>query len=317
MENGNKIPDRLYRYRDSSIRTLEMMVSDHHHYADPSNFNDPMDSRPSLDVDLDNNELEKICRILVEKRTAEEMHAAAKTMRAEGPKAIHHIEQNSRGRAASLIAEIAYRALDPDYDVEDHKRHLLRHRIEEELLRQYEKGIVCFAEWADCSLMWSHYGDQHRGVCIGYSVPSMAAGDIHKVEYRGGRLVRASWVAAMLDGDDAAQREVDKAVLLRKAENWSYEREWRLIGRRGLQDSLLELEEVVFGLKCTAVTKYIAMKALEGRERSVKFYEMREEFGTFNLRRCALSYDDELFRHFPVRHLSIFEMFESVSISAE
>ena len=121
----------------------------------------------------------------------------------------------------------------------------------------------------------------------------------------------------MLDGDDAAQREVDKAVLLRKAENWGYEREWRLIGRRGRQNSLLELEEVVFGLNCTAATKYIAMRALKGRARSVKFYEMREEFGTFNLKICALSYDDELFVHFPIRYLSKLEMFESVSISAE
>ena len=313
MEIGNNLPDRLYRYRDSSIRTLEMIVGDRLHYADPSTFNDPMDSRPSLKVDLDNSELEEICRVLVEKRTAEEMHAAAKTMKAEGPEAIHHIEQSSRGRASSLIADIAYRALDSDYDVEDHKRHLLRHRIEEELLRQYEKGIVCLAERDDCPLMWSHYGDHHRGMCIGYSIPSRATGDVQKVEYGGNRLVLASKVAAMLNGNENARHEVERAVLLRKAPNWKYEKEWRLIGNSGSQRSPLELEEVIFGIKCKSANKYITMKILRNRDRPVKFYEMREELGTFNLRKCALSYDEELFVHYPRRNLSIDELFENVS----
>ena len=150
------------------------------------------------------------------------------------------------------------------------------------LLRRYEKGIVSFAEQDDCLLMWSHYGDQHRGICIGYSVPERAAGDVHKVEYGRGRLVRASDVAAMLDGEDEARARVDESVLLRKAESWPYEQEWRLIGRRETQNSPLELEEIIFGMKCKESAKYAVMKALEDRSGVVEFYEMREERGTFN-----------------------------------
>ncbi len=314
MENWKKLPDRIYRYRDSSVRTLEALVSDHLHYAAPNTFNDPLESRPSLEIDLDNSLLKKIYKTLVEKRISEEMRAAEKKMSAEFPDAIDHDEHSRRIDASSLIAALEYRAEYSDYDFEEYERHLLQSNIEEELLRQYEKGIVCFAQRDDCPLMWSHYGDQHRGICIGYSIPARARGEIHKVDYSSGRLIQASKVDAMLDEDQVAQREVDEAVLLRKAENWNYEQEWRLIGRQGLQNSLLELEEVIFGLKCTAATKFIVMQALSKRKRSAKFFEMREKSGVFDLSKNPLNYDHEMFTHFPVRYLSKLEAFASVKL---
>ena len=171
MENDKKIPRRLYKYRDFSHRTLAMVISDNVYYADPSTFNDPLDTRPSLKTDLDVAELEKVLRSFIERRTSAEMGAAAKTIKYRGPKTVDHIKRHSRRQADQLIAEIEYLATAPDCDSEDGQRSIFGHSIEEELLRQYDKGIVSLAERATCPLMWSHYGDQHRGVCIGYSVP--------------------------------------------------------------------------------------------------------------------------------------------------
>lgn len=56
-----------------------------------------------------------------------------------------------------------------------------------------------------------------------YSVPGSAATNLHKITYGGSRLIEASTVAAMLDGDDDARRQVDEAVLTRKAIDWRYE----------------------------------------------------------------------------------------------
>ncbi len=312
MENGKKIPKRLYKYRDFSHRSLAMVISDNVYYADPSTFNDPLDARPSLNTDLDEAKLEEVLRIIVERRISAEMKTAAKIIQSRGPKTMDHIKRHSRRQVDQLIAEIEYRAMDTDYDSEDRQRLLLGRSIEGELLRHYDKGIVSLAERATCPLMWSHYGDQHRGVCIGYSVPVNAAGDLHKVEYGGSRLVAASKVAAMLSGDDVARGQVDEAVLLRKAKSWGYEREWRLIGPRGLQNSPLELEEIIFGMRCGPSVKYAVVKALEDRDRLVKFYEMLEVPGKFKLKKCALNHNDELFVRFPHRSLSIIEAFEPV-----
>ena len=309
MENDKKMPTRLYKYRDLSHRTLAMVISDNVYYADPSTFNDPLDTQPSLKTDLDVAKLQEVLWSFVERRISSGMSAAAKTIKYRGPKTKDHIKRQSRRAADELIAEIESYAMFSEYDSEDHKRSLLRQHIEEELLQQYDKGIVTLAERATCPLMWSHYGDQHRGVCIGYSVPDNAAGDLHKVEYGGSRLVEASKVAAMLGGNNVARDQVDEAVLFRKARSWGYEREWRLIGRRGPQSSPLELEEIIFGMRCEDWVKYAVVKALEGRDRPVKFYEMREDPGTFKLKKYVLDDNDELFVHFPKRSLSILETF--------
>ena len=286
MENNRQflnMPNRLYKYREFDSRMLKIVVNDQVYFADPSTFNDPLDTRPSVESDVENGELERILRALLEQRG--------------------HLQ------ADQLIDDIEYNASDPEYESESLKASLLVQAIEKELLQRYDKGIVSFSERSDCPLMWSHYGDQHHGICIGYSVPSNTAGSIQKVKYNGSRRVQASKIAAMVDGNDGARGEVDEAVLLQKAESWEYEQEWRLIGSRGLKDSPLELEEIIFGMRCDPVAKYIVMKVLEGRDRLVKFFEMREIPGTFRLQKCKFN-DDQIFEYFPRRSLSIFEMFE-------
>lgn len=288
---------------------MDALVDDQLFFADPSNFNDPLDSKPTLSTDLDGDALADILTRLVEQRVSAEMSAAAKTIKYHGPKTLNHIALHSRRRAEQMIAEVRYAATNPDYEVDDPARFLFGQYIEDELLRRYDKGIVSLAERSDCPLMWSHYGDQHKGVCIGYSVPDSAAADLHKITYGGSRLIEASAVAAMLDGDDDARRRVDEAVLTRKAIDWRYEREWRLVGSRGPQDSPLELEEVVFGMRCSHTVKFAIVRALERRRRPVKFYEIRERRGRFLLGRYVLD-TDELSVSLPRRALELRDFFE-------
>lgn len=310
-----KVPERLYKYRAFSNRTLDALIADQIFFADPGTFNDPLDTRPTLDTDIDADALASILARLVEERVSAEMNAAAKTIRYSGPKTISHIAVHSRRRAEQVVAEIRYHATNPEYDIDDPGRFLFGQYVEDELLRRYGKGIVSLAERANCPLMWSHYGDQHKGVCIGYSIPARAAGDLHKISYGGSRLIAASAVAAMLDGDEEARRKVDDAVLTKKAIDWRYEREWRLIGPRGPQDSPLEMEEVVFGMRCSHTVKFAIVKALAGRSRPVRFYEIRERHGRFLLGRYALDID-EFSVSLPRRALDVYDHFEDLSDEA-
>ncbi len=307
-----RLPKRLFKYRALTSRTLDLIVSDEVYFAHPSTFNDPLDTRPSLEADVDIETLEDVLRELVERRINEEKTAAAKAIRYKGPRTLDHIGRLSRRQAERLVRDIEYRASNLEDGGEKYKELLLRHSIEEELLRQYDKGIVSFAERSTCPLMWSHYGDQHRGICIGYSVPDRVADNIHKVKYRGGRMVQAGKLASMLDGSETARREVDEAVLLRKAGSWHYEREWRLIGSLGLARSPLEMEEIIFGMRCKNSTKYAVMRALEGREHEVKFFEMRAVPGTFRLKKRAMHHDDGVLVGYPVRAVSMYEDFSDV-----
>lgn len=306
-------PRRVYKYKTFSPQSLELLLADKVYFADPSTFNDPLDTRPRLEPDLDNDALQTLLVRLAETRLTSTLVAAAKTMKSRGPRTQAHIATTARRLAQALVQKIEYDATNPEFgvSVDVAKTWLLRHAVEVELFRQYEKGILSLASRYNCPLMWSHYGDQHRGICFGYSVPSGHALELDKVRYGGSRLVRASDVVAMLDGDGNARKRVDEGVLFRKARDWRYEKEWRLIGKRGLSDSPLELEEVVFGLRCPAVVIHAVARALNGRDRTVKLYEMQERPGTFLLKRMAIDVDD-LDRAYPRRALTVEEAFSTI-----
>jgi hypothetical protein len=312
MNQPAEKPARLYKYKNFDQQTLELLIADRLYFADPTTFNDPLDTRPSVNSDMNTADLESVLRRLVEQRIHAEMSAAARSIRYKGPKTVDHIRRLSEQHAERLIREIAYDATNTEFELDESHTYLLTHYLEDELLKRYDKGIVSLSEVVTCPLMWSHYGDQHKGICIGYSVPAARTIELWPVEYGGSRLVNASDVQKMLNGEIDARDRVDRAVLFRKAEPWRYESEWRLIGQRGAQSSCMELEEVVFGVRCGRTLSYTVVKALEGRTRAIKYYEMREVAGTFELEKCELDIDEEL-SIWPHRSLSDTEAFERMA----
>src|SRR4051812_30795645 len=70
----------------------------------------------------------------------------------------------------------------------------------------------------------------------------------------------------------------------------------RPAGRPG---SPLEMEEVVFGMRCSITVKYTIVRALVDRPRPVKFYEIRERRGKFLLGKYVLDTDELMGRIVP------------------
>ena len=313
MADQPVLPPLLYKYRSLNVHTLGMIVTDQVYFASADEFNDPMDSRPAIHRDVGMDELESIARTLTQRAIADRMRRGAAVMMLEGERTAAWIADRSREQAQVKIDEwkesaqwdsdestTPYWSLDP----ETVQIEVLRLSIAADLLQWRGKGLLCLAEQSNCPVMWSHYGDWHRGICLGYSFPEHPLHDgwIGKVSYDAPRRVRASDIAAMLadsdDSDEAGDR-VDAAVFLRKAPRWSYEKEWRLIGNRGHQPSPLWLKEVCFGLKCRAEDQYVVMTALAESEVDIRFFEMVENRNSFDLQREEITLAHQKFGQIP------------------
>jgi hypothetical protein len=220
-----------------------------------------------------------------------EVIEALQSAHLKGERATAYADRRAEVEATRELMDIAYNATDPDYTVgaQEAERWMLTREIERELIRHYERGVCCFSTTYSSPLLWSHYGDQHRGVCVGYGIDRTPKPQLQKVIYGGNRNVKTSTLArAFICYDPKARDDIDRDVLLRKARGWSYEREWRLIGARGLQDSPLLLQEVTFGLRCTSSVMHAVVQALSGRERPVQFFEVHEFRGRYILHRRRL-----------------------------
>jgi hypothetical protein len=280
-------PAVLYKYRSFGDRTVQALCSDQVFFADPSTFNDPLDAAPRVEMDISIEQAKSVLSNLVKERVRGELDAAAKSLRYKGQRTVDHIANRSVREAELALQAIEDHVGDPERGADENAsaRGLLKAEIERELLKRYGKGILSLASRDDCPLMWSHYGDQHRGVCIGYRSPPQEEARLRQVQYGGSRLVKASDLLALTHGELGVAQKIDDAVLLRKAADWSYEREWRFIHPKGLHDSPLETVEITFGMRCPAEVRYFVLKALEGRAGTIKFYEVFDSPDSFALQR--------------------------------
>jgi hypothetical protein len=302
---------RFYRYRSFSASTVESLCRDELYFASPADFNDPFDCKPVVEPDSDAEVLRAILQQLVAARVSAETQNALASAKLKGDKAVAHARRSGEQEAAHELANIAYSATNPDYDCckEDAEKRLLVASVERELLRQYDKGVCCFSESFNDMLLWSHYGDQHRGLCVGYGLDRKPKPKLQKVLYGGTRTVKSSLIAkAIVEKDEQASAALDESVLLRKAPQWRYEQEWRLLGSRGAQDSCLLLSDVTFGLRCSDAIKHTLICALGSRAPNIEFYEVRSAHGTFRLNRTKVDVD-ELTRSFPKTAESGIEIF--------
>lgn len=128
-------------------------------------------------------------------------------------------------------------------------------------------GILALSADPANTLMWAHYGDNHRGACFGFSA-------------REGTTFAAAqpmnYLATPVTPKSLLPDAVAKHVLLHKSDHWNYEQEWRLLGQIGpLRYAPSELEEVVFGFKCPAADRRWIFEWCERSEARVRFREAR------------------------------------------
>ncbi|MCZ7449586.1 DUF2971 domain-containing protein [Agrobacterium rhizogenes] len=91
-------------------------------------------------------------------------------------------------------------------------------------------GIACFSETWDQALMWAHYADSFKGLCIEYDFEALRDSLPDATSFS-----RISYAGRLLDiGSEIEDtNQIAKWILSTKHESWSYEREWRLFAPTG------------------------------------------------------------------------------------
>jgi hypothetical protein len=139
------------------------------------------------------------------------------------------------------------------------------------------RGVLCFsASWHD-PVIWAHYSDKHKGICLGFDVPDAVA---LPVRYESQRLP-----FPMPPTEDDM-----KAMLWTKFDNWAYEEEIRIwasldehedgIYYKDFDDNV-RLKEVIAGARCT-VPEHAFQRALKPFP-SVKPVKARAGFKKFEV----------------------------------
>ncbi len=143
-------------------------------------------------------------------------------------------------------------------------------------------AVVCFTEVYDDLLMWSHYADHHKGICIGFRArdDSQTAEEtqIYKVEYAD------EYPTLDFSRERVWTREGIAGVLFSKFRAWSYEKEWRWIRVNG--EEVVEypgiLNKIIFGLRTTEADHALVRAIVKG-DTNVTFYKVEQDDTKYKL----------------------------------
>lgn len=147
-------------------------------------------------------------------------------------------------------------------------------------------GVLCFSQVWSNPVLWSHYGDRHRGLCLGFDIPDQWAVE---VSYTGTRL--KTELENSLPGENNGS--FGHKLLTTKFSHWRYEKEVRIIVR--LENSHFEgglhflpycnslrLREVIIGPRSDLTAAQVA-EIVEGCPDTIAITKSRLAFRSFRV----------------------------------
>lgn len=192
-------PVRFCRYRSLAGSSAEWVrnsiVHSKHFFASPLSFNDPFDCRPNFELRGTRVQLVKYYERLV---------------------ARHMPELGRDARRAEARRRVSDPAFDPRLPGNmDGFRRMYHDTVTSHV------GVMCLSEVHDDILMWAHYANSHRGVCLVFNPAEPFFATAQPVHYREER----PHVNPLVHSHD----QMLDAAMFTKSNHWSYEREWRIL----------------------------------------------------------------------------------------
>lgn len=149
------------------------------------------------------------------------------------------------------------------------------------------RGILCFSRSWHNPVLWSHYADKHRGICLGFDLPD---DKVDSISYSRKRLV--AQIDSFISPPDEDSLNLMKKLLFTKYEHWKYEevRGFVTLEEQDIETKLyfaefsneLKLCEVIVGA-CSNISRQILAEALGDLSQSVSVSKARLAFKTFQV----------------------------------
>ena len=253
-----EMPDVLYKYYCNIDFVLEVIHDNKIYFSNPiKHFNDPFDCRLELEMEGTVNEWEK--RIA---RTAK-----AKKMRKLKP------------------TDLTKAALEQKKAMDDPET---RRTVVENVLKPV--GMFCLSGSKDDILMYSHYSNNHKGVCLAFDLRKNINQLIsrlrvlvqpinYKSEYTPLKYVKNS------------SEELVEFNLFTKSERWKCEDELRIVdtqnyGNHDIPEQMLV--EIIFGCQAKEEDKERIIEANNMRKYPARVYSTEKVYGAFRLERFEI-----------------------------
>jgi hypothetical protein len=247
----------VQKYKFQSLTHLDALSHEHIYMSDPAGFNDPFDLRMKVSDETARGPFDNL----------EKLREAFKILLDTSPHIASHWFYDDE--LLEVLRTWANGSL---------PSHYVTSSVSDRLRRF---GVACFAPEWNMPLMWSHYGDSHKGFCVEYLVRPMSIWHTFvqlPVTYA------SELPSICLSEALFAPHMVLPRLLATKHLDWAYEKEWRLVHleAKGTVTPMidgLKLGSLIIGRNaCDSDRVRILAK---GRELMIPVYQIRQRFESY------------------------------------
>lgn len=227
------IPSSLYKFRAINEYSLQNLLSDTVWVCSASNYNDPYDCALTLNTQLLRAATGRVQFDSIVENSSLEKHLTPGMLKeaknAEDPLGLISCEL--------LKQEPSIKEEDHEYIMEALKS--VMEDVGDDLIKSFndysQRGMkVCsFSERNDSIVMWGHYANSHTGFCIEYPIDVLGPNDprrraLFPVTYSSELFDATPYFLQYIESHDF-NNLFGLISGSRKAPDWSYEEEWRLL----------------------------------------------------------------------------------------
>ena len=203
--NGEKIPRFIYKYFPLNNDCYNSILKNYLWFSDPLTFNDPYDCNLSFNMDFT---AEDFRNYLIFKREYYESIGISDYSKVDIQKKVTEFETTPQKIKTFIDSE---------------NKKWIRDNY----------GVTCFSANYDNILMWSHYSDKHKGICIGFDLIQ----DFEFFKYAYNVKYPEVYPTVNLIKDRMDRKtSLIQFQLATKSLDWQYENEVRLIRSKNLVD---------------------------------------------------------------------------------
>ncbi len=248
------LPSTIYRYSKLDEYFYQQLISNELWFSRPTQFNDPYDCNICFAYKPPEKERKKkVVHYTFKSPTPKKLESAAK-------KNINKYLKKS----VSEINENQYL-----YDL---SQNLINNQ-----------GLCCFSSVNDNLLMWSHYANSHKGVCVGYDV------ELLRQSFPNSKIASFGWVqyGKRFPKVDFIKNELQSLnrVVRYKSIDWEYEKEIRIMSTPGPHSFKPDaIKEVIFGLNTPKLQINTVMALLLKNFRSLSISKVEIMDGEYRIR---------------------------------
>ena len=250
------IPPHVYKYRSISKNTGRIIRENELYFSSPLGFNDPFEGRVFPDFNGTEAQHRKFYEAVL----------------------------LSAGFSGAQLQDKIEEYVKKQLLMDAKKAHIFSENTTTRIMERI--STLCFSEKRDDILEWSHYGDEHKGICLEFSTSDLSSylSKLRKVVYSN------SYPQLMMFSDP--NEEKIKKFILTKSDHWTYESEWRVFEvmgdgftrRPGAYEFPPDsLTGIIFGCRIPPSERTKVISWLAGRSSMPKLYQAVVKYRDFGL----------------------------------